>query len=371
MTERLTSLLHEEATALDVPPPPADAIASRGRGLRRRRRATTGLAAVAVAVVVAGSAVGVAGLRDGSPDRATQPATDPASGPAYGVVLANGSRVAVGDGRATVPGTVHDLVFTSEGALVRSNENDGASDGSGPEALTLVRPDGSTVDLGTIAEGVGPATDPDQPLYALAEKDGDGFVAVVRDVRTGDEVGRVPLPDQPPSYWDVPPLALDGDQVYVGYEKTAWAVDWHDGEAEQVPGAQGGIPSISGGRLVTGDRDSISVVDAASGAELMTQPLEGYGYGRLSPDGENLIITIEDDQTFESRATLHSVDGGESLELPAAAGGWGWAWTGQGEAMSAGPGGITVCNVSEGCRELSLPSGFGDDPKPGGQRFES
>jgi hypothetical protein len=263
-------------------------------------------------------------------------------------------------------------VFTSEGALVRSNENGGASDGSGPETLTLVRADGSTVDLGTVPEGVGPATDPSQPLYALAEKDGDGFVAVLRDVRTGDEVGRVALPDEPPSYWDVPPLALEGDAVFVGYKKSAWAVNWRNGEAREVPNATGGIPDIAGGRMVTGDGDAVSVVDVADGEELVTVSIDGYGYGELSPDGSNLVVTVEEAaDTFESSATLHSVDTGESLELPTPKGGWNWSWTPQGDALNVGPDGITVCDLDTGCRREPLPSGFDGDVKPGGQRFES
>ena len=91
-----------------------------------------------------------------------------------------------------MPGTLHSLHYTSVGVLTRSNPNGGASDGSGPESLTLVSADGTTTDLGTIPEGVGPATDPDEPVYALAEKSGDGFRAVVRDATTGEEVGSIP-----------------------------------------------------------------------------------------------------------------------------------------------------------------------------------
>ena len=39
--------------------------------------------------------------------------------------------------------------------------------------------------------------------------------------------------------------------------------------------------------------------------------------------------------------------------------------------MSVGRDGVTVCDVEEGCTEQPLPTGFGGDVKPGGQRFES
>jgi hypothetical protein len=371
MTERLSTLMHDEATHLDVPPPPASTILVSGRRLVRRRRLTVGAAALTV-TALAGVGLAVALEGPAAVDRGSETAANRSEDPTYGVVLASGSRVAVGDGRATVPGTVHDLVFTSEGALVRSNENGGASDGSGPEALTLVRPDGSTVDLGTIPEGVGPATDPSEPLYALAEKDKDGFVAVVRDVRTGEEVDRVALPDQPASYWELPPLALDGDHVYVGFKKGTWMVDRRTGQAQAVPGAGGGIPQVAGSRMVTGYGDSVSVIDVGTGEELLTVPIDGYGYGQLSPDGKNLLVTTEETEgSVEPSSSLHSLDTGASLELSAPDGGWSWAWTPDGNALSIGSDGLTVCDVLDGCSQQPLPDGFDRDVKPGGQRFES
>ncbi|WP_193605128.1 PQQ-like beta-propeller repeat protein [Nocardioides dongkuii] len=366
MTDLLRTLMRDEAAHLDVPPPPATEILAGGHRRVRRRRVGVGATALAV-TAVAGLAVGAAVTGDGS-DRPADVA-DP--GPTYGVVLADGSRVAVGEGLATVPGTVHDLVFTSEGALVRSNQNDGASDGSGPEALTLVRPDGSTVDLGTIPEGVGPATDPSESVYALAEQDGDGFVAVLRDVRTGEEVDRVPLPDRPPSYWDVPPLALDDDHVYVGYRKETWAVDRETGEVQQVVGGPGGIPDVAGGRMATTRDASVAVTDPVTGEELMVQPIDGFGFSELSPDGTHLAVTTENEETFGESTTLYAVDTGESLDLPALGAGWGWSWTPQGDALAVGKKGITVCDVVDGCSEQPLPAGFAGDVKPGGQRFES
>ena len=159
MTERLNQLLHAEADRLDVPPVAADAALSRGRGLRRRRTfAKVGTAAAAL-VVVGGIMLVVTNGDDD--DRAVEPATAAANVPVFG----SGSTVYLGD-RDRDRSRHHPLFhYTSDGVLVRSNPNDGASDGSGPESLTLVRYDGSTVDLGTIPEGVGPATDPNQPIY--------------------------------------------------------------------------------------------------------------------------------------------------------------------------------------------------------------
>ena len=244
MTERLSALLHDEAAALDIPPVDQDTILGRGRQARTRQRATVFLAAAAVvAVVGTGAALGLNGSDDGRAGKATDSVASGVS--SHGVVAYGaGSTVVVDGTTATVPDTLHSLHYTSVGVLTRSNPNDGASSGSGPESLTLVAADGSTTDLGTIPEGVGPATDPDEPVYALAEKSGDGFRVVVRDALSGDEVGSVPLPDLPMSYWAVPPLALDGDVVYAGFQDEAYAVDWRTGEMQQEAGLGGGIPEV-------------------------------------------------------------------------------------------------------------------------------
>lgn len=57
MTDRLSTLLHDEATALDIPGVPADRILAQGRGLQRRRRTTAAVAGAVAAVLVAAVAV--------------------------------------------------------------------------------------------------------------------------------------------------------------------------------------------------------------------------------------------------------------------------------------------------------------------------
>lgn len=363
MTDRLRTLMHDEADHLQVPPVPADAVLAAGRRIRRNRRLVAGSSALAVAVV---AGVGTLAVLD-RVDRGPEHPPVASYSAAYDVVYAAGSTVVVDDERATVRGTVHDMVYTSVGALVRSNRHGGISDGSGPETLTLVRPDGSTVALGTIPEGVGPATDPRQPYYALAEKERDGFVAVVRDAESGDEVARVALPDQPRSYWAVPPLTLAGDVLHVGYRSTVWAVDWRTGDAEEVEGQPGGIPATSSGRrVVGGDGSPIRVIDVATDEEVYSTPMEGFGDGELSPDGRSLLVTFEEG---EGSSTLHDVASGRSLELPAPED-MGWGWTGSGRAVTIGPDGLTVCGV-DGCEEKSLAAGTSGDVKPGGERYES
>ena len=290
----------------------------------------------------------------------------------------NGSRIVVGDEVASVPDTVHSLHYTSVGVLVRSNPHDGASDGSGPESLTLVRWDGSTKDLGTVPEGVGPATDPSQPYYALAEADGDGFVAVVRDADTGDEVERLPLPDEPRSYWEVPPLGLSGDTLYVGYRKTTAAVDLETGESHLVDGLPGGIPDVSGGRAVVASGDNTLVVDVATGdtvAEIPVagDPMDGEGGVRLSPDGRFALVWTVDPETYETVDPLQVFDLSTGDEQDFSGDPWAWGWSPDGDLFKVGDGTITTCDAASGaCKDTAVPGGVGTgNLRLGGLVYES
>ena len=371
MTERLSQLLHDEAADLDVPAPDPHRILADGRRLRRRRQVTTGLAVAAAAAVAAG--VGFATLPGGT-DRAEQgPAATTPSRVAYGV----GSQVVAGDQVASVPDTVHSLHYTSEGVLVRSNPNGGASDGSGPESLTLVRWDGSTADLGTIPEGVGPATDPDEPVYVLAEARGDGFAAVVRDAGTGETVDEVPLPDLPKSFWEVPPLALDGDTLYVGYQKSTAAVDLATGDHRIVEGMEGGMPEVSGQHAMQGDRSGLTVLDTVSGEEVLHVKREGFGWGALSPDGRHFAVLSEGD--FEGGTyvepdslPIYDVASGESVELPGDP--FGWGWTTGSEPFRVEGGTVTTCDPGTGeCTTAPAPLKVGRNAelRLGGKTYES
>src|SRR5687768_1950101 len=90
MTERLATLLRDEADHLAVPPPPTDAVLAQGQGLRRRRRIRTGAAVVAVvAVVTAGAGYAVSGIGDEG-EKAVEPA-GPSTG--HGAVFTLGTTV--------------------------------------------------------------------------------------------------------------------------------------------------------------------------------------------------------------------------------------------------------------------------------------
>ncbi len=369
MTERLSQLLHDEVAELHTFPPDAALVLSEGRRLRRRRRISTGLA-VASVVAVTGVAGGFAlvGSDSGGPSPTT--AADDAP-----VVFGVGSDVYVDDAVASVPDTVHSLHYTSDGVLVRSNPNGGASDGSGPESLTLVRLDGTTVDLGTIPEGVGPATDPEEPVYVLAEERGDGFVAVVRDAETGESLDEVSLPDLPPSYWEVPPLALDGDTLYVGYKKSVVAVDLGSGDDTVVDGLAGGIPDVVEGRTVVQQSDSLVVREVATGMELLSVDVDGrrgMPWGTLSPDGRFLRVVDEGEMTGESESIqVYDVATGGLQELSHA---FGWGWTAHGGLFRVDRDTLTTCDAATGaCKESAISPALppNADVRLGGMVYES
>ena len=382
MTERLSQLMHDEASRLSPPLPDPASILAEGRRLRRRSHVTSGLTAAAVLALIAGVG-GIVALNTGGgdPDGKAEVTTTSDAPVTYGV----GSAVVVDDAVAQVPDTVHSFHYTSLGVLVRSNPHDGASDGSGPESLTLVKDDGSAVDLGTIPEGVGPATDPAEDVYVLAEASGDGFVAVVRDAGTGETLDEVELPDLPKSYWDVPPLALDGDTLYVGYKKETAAVDLATGEFAIVEAMSGGIPEVNDSRYAMSSEGTISVMDVGAdlGPEdgpgptiLLSVETEGYAWGTLSPDGRFLRVVSEG-----------GMDGGEWVEPESiqvydiASGGlqefdnpYGWGWTADGELFRVDGDTVTTCDAATGeCAEspAAVKATKGADVRLGGQLYES
>lgn len=369
MTDRLSQLLHDEAAHLTPPPPDTATILLEGRRLRRRQRVTTGVAAAAVAAVVVTTA-GFVALQ--SPDTGARDVGPAGAGESSPAVYAVGSDVVVGDTVATVPDTVHSLHYTAAGVLVRSNPNDGASDGSGPESLTLVRWDGSTADLGTVPEGVGPATDPARDVYVLAEAEGDGFVGVVRDVETGEVVQQVPLPDGRPSYWAVPPLALDGDDLYVGFRNEAAVVDLASGDSSVAKGLTGGIPQAAGGRALRQSNSLLTVVEARTGQTLLDVDLqEGTATSAsLSPDGRWLLVMQESMEGGSESRVLEVATGEEAgVELTNLSG-----WTATGEPFSLDDDGVTTCKAATGeCVTEALSTEWPPDafPRLGGRTYES
>jgi hypothetical protein len=378
VTERLSTLLHEEAAGLDVPAPAHLAVLARGRRLRRRRRATSGVAGLALlALVGSGAVLGVRALdHDGT--RTVEPA-----GPAYlhGGAFAVGSTIHFGDRGdhvADVEGRVKALYYTSAGVLVRTG-TDAFTDSAGPSHYDLVTPDGevSTLDL-DLGDRV-PATDPDQPYLAYAQKDGSGWAVVVRDVRTDAERSRTHL-DGAFTWggWEAPPVSLSGDSVYVGLDDGAPAVDWRTGEVTTaaLPG-RSSAPTVAGGHTVVADRREVRVIDVATGDILLSVPNRHFPYVDLSPDGRYAKVVLQDDPAEIERPYLGEQDGflvqdlatGEraTVESPAFSEGW----TPDGHLLRVGRRSVTTCAPMSGQCETTTGELGGGRIKLGGLSYES
>jgi hypothetical protein len=372
MTERLSTLLREEASTLDVPPPPAGAVVARGRGMRRRHRLGYAAAGLALVTVVGtGLAIGLGGTGDGGSD-----AVDPA-GPStgHGAVFTVGTTVYYDGGAHHVSiddKAVKSSYYTSAGLLVRHGNNN-ASDGGGPQRFSLVTPEGIVKPVSVVTEESVPGVDPTQPYLAYTEVV-DGVVqVVVHDVSTDEEVARVSMPgDFTWGGWSGPPVALSGDTVYVGTDAATYTVDWRTGAIGESDVLGRGYPDVDGGRAVEQHGSTSVVVDVATGEELLTVDTGKFGWVSLSPDGHFATLDAEDGKSFD----VYGVDTGSRITFPG--GSFDYGWTPEGDLVRISHQHVETCSTSDGqCTtgtETIPESGGGDAPTDvrfAGQTFES
>jgi hypothetical protein len=360
MTERLSQLLHDEASDLVPPAPDAHRILADGRRLRRRHQVTSGLAAaaaVAVVAVVAATAVLV------GPDRGP----DTASIPRDAVVYGWQSEVHIGDRTVSVEGTVDRIDHTGAGLFVTT---------STPDRLLLVRADGSRVDLGEAPTWSGsvPTTSPRSDVYVQVEARDDTVVAVVRDLDTGRSVDEITV--DPPNRREgrLPLVDLDGDTLHLDFRKgRTVAVGLNGSTAGGESFAQlEYVNTVNGGRTITGNRDQFSVIDVFTGEDLLTVPTDGLVNSRLSPDGRWYVVLrrVDDgdpdgrasasgpDRTLSFRMSFYDVATGAEKTYDGEAdapGGWVWGWTRDGDLFWIDEGTLTRCEPGTGqCQDARL-----------------
>lgn len=373
MTERLKELLHDEASALDVPAPDSGAVLSTGRGLRRRRRAATWGAGLAVLAVIGGAAVTASSLGG---DDSAKDNTPAAAQPATGAVFSVGTTVYLDDGatKATIDDkSIKSLYYTSAGVLVRHGNNPN-SDGGGPQRFSLVTPDGTVQPISVVTEETVASTDPDQPYLAYAETIDGHTSVVVWDLRDDSEAARVPLPDGLHwGGWPAPPVALSGDLVYVGADDVQRAVNWRTGDVEEITTIGPGYPDVFGGRAVVSTDNKSSIIDVASG-ETLVGPEKGYF--RLAPDGRYALMS--DFMSDDPKTTIFDVATGAHVVLDGPD--YGFGWSADDRLFSVDGNQLTTCDPDTGtCTtqpvDLVTPPGeaesFDDDLKLGGVTYES
>lgn len=369
MTERLKSLMQLEADRLDVPPPPTGSVLAQGRSLRRRRGLSVAGSAVAALVLVGGGAAVVLGGDDPAEGGPTDAADAPAAAVDTGATFALGNTVYYDD--ATKQAQVDDkavksLYYTSVGVLVRHGNNSW-SDGGGPQRFSLLRPDGTVSRVSVETEETVHATDPTQPYVAYAQDSGGTVEVVVHDVDTDTEVARVAVPGAAASFL---PVAISGDHVFLGAEADDFVVDWRTGEITQ-PGVVTGYPDVDGGRFASSDEGAARVVDVESGEELLSVPVEGYGYLDLSPDGRYATLEAEGMGAGGSGVDVYDVESGSHVTVPGTS--YSYGWTVDGDLFRLTQDGFDTCDPATGeCTStpVDLP-GRVIEAQLGGRTYES
>jgi hypothetical protein len=353
MTERLSALLHEEADRLHVPMPTARAAITSGRRIRRRRRVTQAGVAVAVVAVLG---VGAAFIRGNAPDRSHPDsiATDPQGEPVdLGVVFAVDDTVYLDGGarKVQMPEVAQTLYYTSAGVLVRTNKT-GASDGGAPFHFQLVGADGTAQPLDLTLGEVVPSTDPTQPYLAYSEADGDAVRVIVVDVSTGEQVARVAVTGLTDwGGWAAPPVALDGDTVYVSDSSHALAVDWRTGEARPAEHLSPGMPTVVRGRTLATSNTDVEVVDVTSGEVLFASG----GWLRLSPNGRYAVAG-----EGASGVPVQDLEDGGSAVV--GSGSVTYGWTSDDQLVGLVDGRLAVCSPESGeCATSPLPDGVSSE----------
>lgn len=351
MTDRLSTLLHEGADTIDVPPMPGDLIAAGRREERRRRTRTALVGAVAAILVVTGATVAVDRWRDS--DDSIQPA-DELAYQQLGAWISD-EVVHIGDRTVEVPGA-QSLVYTSAGVIV-ANLPDSIED---PTRLTLVAPDGETRDLGHFDAIAAEAGSPE--LVYAEEVEDQGYVQLqLLDLAT-DETR--PLGD-PFQSEETPLLGRSDRYVIVTQDQLEVAVDMDTGQVSRMPRRELGFSVPWGygpaGYITAPDPESEPVeitqwhVRSMPDGDLVgSYPDAGGQYATVSPDGRYLLTSSD------TTALVYDVASGERLPLeltltefqPT-------GWTPDGHVLTTGEDGTVVsCGPATGqCTDTGVPAG--------------
>ncbi|RJS45052.1 hypothetical protein [Nocardioides cavernaquae] len=381
MTERLSTLLHEGAEQIAVPPPSAAEILSRGRSLHGRRRITSIGAGVAAALVLVG---GTALL---VPDRAPEdrdslgilaPAVpiDP-----DGWAVAQGSTIHLGSGTtSTVTGKVKAMYYTSAGVMVRTGRT-AYTEGDRTSNYFVLAGDGTVRDFALDLGDLKPGTDPTLPYLAYSVKGDDSkhWELLLRDVRTGKVATRVPYEGAFTwGGWNAPPVALSGDYAYVGIDDATLAINWRTGAVKTAKGLlPSRMPTVAGGRELVDPRndeqggvrelesddavtESYTVLDAVTGERVggfdITGTVLSTPWPQLAPDGQHVLLTPmamcnEDNECHyeDPSTTVLDVETGASRRFTIGDGTFGWSPDGRLLLVTGTE--VTSCDADTGeCR---------------------
>ena len=352
MTERLSTLLHDggrpdwtsrcprRRPCSPVAGPCAAAVES-----------TTALATVAVLAVIGGSvAVALA-----SP--VTTGRTDPLPAGGFGSTgaFSVGQKLYIGGQEIDWDEPIKTLYYTSAGVVVRSGAQE-ATDSAGPSHFTLVEPDGSRtpveIDAGDRILGF----EPDSTHVAYAEPNGPSWDVVVKDVKTGEELGRQTIAGTFTwGGWEAPPVAIDGDWVWVHFDDGWTEVAWADGAIRLDATTENTYEVANGHYADWNSRNDLWTIRRMSNhTKVADVQLEKGWYAFFSPDGNYLNAFPNDVEKEPAVSTIiYDARTGEQRAVPDASESLGW--TPDGHTLEVEDDEIRICGaIDGGCIDLSL-----------------
>lgn len=357
MTERLTTLLRDEADRLVVPPPPAE-ILLQGKRRRRRDQATLGLVAVVVVAVTGAGIVAATG-------RGSTSAVDPAKLAEFEQwgAVAVGRDVHIGRTHVRTQGDISAMYYSADGVVIRSDGD-----------YQLVRADGEVSSISVDIPDRVPGFEPDSTRFAYAEATGaDEWQVVVHDTATDEELARVDVAGPAYGGWSAPPVAIDGDLVWVHLADRWVEVDWRTGSVRDVPGTgttyevANGAYAVQSGGYTERPGEPWEVRSWADGSLIGTADLRPGWYASFSPDGRYLRAFPNEADPRSWRPEVFEPATGLSRTVPDED----FGWTPSGDLLVVEGDQIRVCTAMTGeCRERSFDRGAGD-LRIGGNPYES
>lgn len=372
MTEQLKELLHQQATRVEVPALDAGALVRRGRSVRRRRRTVTGLAVLATVAVVGAGGFLTQQARHGSTEPVPYSATTYDELGAFAV----DSELYVAGEHIPFDEAVKSFSYTANGVVVRSGTSPWTDDGD-VDHYTLVSPDGSRVEVDLTTHDRVVATEPDSTHLAYAAPHGDRWDVVVIDLMTGNELSRTTIDGRFTwGGWEAPPVALDGDRVWVHLDGGWTEVDWRTGASRAVPGTER-VYEVANGRYAVQGRDgSWTIRSMETGDQVARLALPKGWYGMFSPDGAKMKFFDQDDGAPGSEGGtppfVYDIDTGEHTAIPGKA--WDFGWTPNGDLLTIDRGTVETCPLPGG---QCFPTGLSVEMRPnstvklGGNSYES
>lgn len=292
MTEKLKSLLHEQAETVDFAVPDVAALTRAGdRRVRRRRGLVGGVAALAVVGALAAPRI-VGGAPDSTPV-VSEPAPQPAQ-----VTWATGHVLHVGDRTIDVGVGVKAYVRTSAGFVVAD-----------PAGVVHSVVDGKVSDVGrTDARHPRLVADSAGTLVGWVERDGDRLGFVVLDQATGrttrnDDAtapGMGLLADQPdPAYF----YAISDGTAYWRDLRGAVAVDLASGDVRVIDAdARNGFDILDAedGVIAFNASDDGTALGATRRGALMLPQVYG-SMGTFSPGAGYYSSDADEPQVYDAR----------------------------------------------------------------------